>query len=101
MPETIANPGTLTRWVVNFLDVPQAKIVGCTDAEIAEVETLAGLPLPRAYRQMLREIGRSVGTGRVHAQFRRMSVLYPDVLEVKGVAADVIRSAGGDAGVLE
>ena len=71
MPETVAHPGTLTRWVVNFLNVPRAQIVGCTEADLAEVEKLAGRPLPAAYRQMLREIGRSVGTGNVHAHFRR------------------------------
>lgn len=98
-PADFSRPGTITQWLQLYLDIPSDQIVGCSEAEVAEVERVAGRPLPAAYTQMLREMGRQVGTD--DNTFRRSWMLYPHVLEVRDIAADVIRGENADASVLE
>jgi hypothetical protein len=97
----VAVPGTLTRWLTDYLGVRADELVGCTDEEIGKVESFAGPALPAAYKQMLREIGKGLGRGGVHHEFDRADMLYPDVLGVREIAAGVIQHAGGDLTLLD
>src|SRR5688572_26898697 len=85
----IAQPGTLTRWLDTFLHVPSDKLVGCSETEISAIESAAGLPLPPSYRQMMREAGKSIGSGRIKDHFDRSFLTYPGVLEVREVALEI------------
>lgn len=57
----ITQPGSVTRWLVNFLHVDRDTIVGCTEIEVVEIEAMCSRPLPIGYKQWLREAGRQVG----------------------------------------
>jgi hypothetical protein len=53
------------------------KVVGCTEEEIRSVETVAGGPLPRSYREFLQGMGRRAGP-----LFKDCEMFYPIVLEL-------------------
>lgn len=101
MPGSIAQPGATTRWLTTFLHVPLPEIEGCTPEEVAEIEAAAGQPLPLAYRQWLVEAGRKVGPPRIQSQFQRAFMLYPEVLEVREIVAEIIAETGGDRSLLD
>ena len=84
----ITQPGSVTRWLVNFLHIDRDAIVGCTETEVDEVEATCGRPLPLGYKQWLREAGRQVGPPRIDDHFRRAYRLYPDVIEVRNHIVD-------------
>jgi len=67
----IAQPGTITRWLNTLLHVPSDELVGCSETEISAIESAAGLPLPPSYRQMMREAGKSIGSGRIKRRIGR------------------------------
>jgi hypothetical protein len=100
----LATPGTFTRWVGTHLRVPPGEVVGCTEAEIADVDAAAGRPLPAAYRQFLQEGGKVVGSGWVADHFSRSSLVYPRVLNVRDVALEMLddlKEAAGDPTIVQ
>jgi hypothetical protein len=59
---------------------------GVGDAEIAHLESVNGAPLPAAYRQFLRQVGRTVGA----RAFGSSGVFWPAPLGFKQVAAETL-----------
>lgn len=66
-----------------------SQVVGCTQAEVAEVEVAAGGPLPGIYRLFLQRMGRSAG-----AFMRGTDVFYPEVLRLRRVANGLLQECG-------
>lgn len=68
----------------------ETELCGCTDAEIADLESRLGLRLPQRYREFLRKAGR--GAGRL---FRGTDVFYPALLNLQGWATELVAEEGG------
>lgn len=68
------------RGVANDRDV-----LGCTDAEIAEVEKDVGVSLPAAYREFLHRMGRSAGNFYVGTD-----LFYPQILGATLAAHELV-----------
>jgi hypothetical protein len=100
-PADFSRPGTVTQLLQTYLELQSHEIVGCSEAEVEEVERVAGRPLPASYKQMLREMGRQVGPELHDDTFWRADMLYPQVIEIRELAADVIRHANADVAVLD
>jgi len=100
MPGAIYQPGAPTRWLTAFLHVPTQDVLGCSEAEIAEVEASAGRPLPLAYRRWLQEAGRGVRSGVGVDHFSRSWLIYPRALEVRRMAVEALEG-WGDPSLLE
>ncbi len=52
-------------------------VIGCSDEELAQVEVHFGRPLPEAYEQFLRKVGRRAGEF-----WRGSTVFFPEVLRL-------------------
>ena len=63
--------------------------VGCSPAEIREVETGSKVVLPRFYAQFLETMGRGAG-----GFLKGSSVFYPELLRLRGYAEDLLREGG-------
>ena len=94
MPGKIYQPSAPTRWLTTFLHVTEQDVMGCSAAEIAEVEAAAGRPLPLAYRQWLREAGRGIRSGVAADHFQRSHMAYPRLLELRAVALEALQGWG-------
>jgi hypothetical protein len=79
----ITQPGSATRWLTHFLRIDRDDVVGCTEAEVDEVQAACVRPLPAGYKQWLREAGRRVGPPHVNSHFRRSYLLYPMMFELR------------------
>jgi hypothetical protein len=68
--------------------VTAATLVGCSAADIEEVETAAGGPVPAMYRRFLLKMGRSAGDF-----MRGTDVLFPRVLTLRETAEALLRTS--------
>jgi hypothetical protein len=66
--------------------VGDATLVGCSDAEIARLETELGRPLPESYRTYLRLAGKSAGEflAASEARFQNLGQIKEGIDEVEG-----------------
>jgi hypothetical protein len=76
------------RLIESGLATPQT-LVGCSGADLQQVESAAGGPLPRVYRRFLERMGRSAGNF-----MRGTDVLFPEVLRLRRTAEALLRECG-------
>src|SRR5689334_21971166 len=60
-------------------------VVGCSDEEIAEVETKCGFKLPTVYRSFLSKVGRDAGPFLLGSDY-----YYPRLLELNDWAVELL-----------
>jgi hypothetical protein len=89
----ITQPGSVTRWLTHFLRIDRDDVVGCTEAEVDEVQAACARPLPAGYKQWLREAGRRVGPPRVNNHFNRSCMLYPSMFELREAVIDFMEDS--------
>lgn len=57
--ESVASPGTISRWFAAFAGVDKNALLGCSEVDITMIRGACSYSLPEAYLQVMREIGRS------------------------------------------
>ena len=77
------------RLIEGGLAVPET-LVGCSEADLQQVEDVAGGPLPAMYRRFMQRMGRSAGDF-----MRGTDILFPHVLSLRRSADALLRDCGG------
>lgn len=66
-------------------------VQGCTQAEIAEIEESARMPLPSVYHEFLLQAGRRAGLF-----YEGSDMFYPGLLELREAACELLQEAHND-----
>ncbi len=89
--ESVALPGTISRWLTVFAGVDKRSIQGCSDEDITALNNACDYVLPEVYLQVMREIGRSPGNPDYLALNSLTSAFFtfPSVLRIPSAIDEV------------